>query len=149
MKYIYKDIDLSLKIGWIFIFNLFIVFSFIDVLQNNFLPEMENIVIKNINICDINSFNQEHINKSLNPFINLFNKNGSTQYFPSYFLPSNITCNHKVDILQYILYKQYNILTVHTTLINDYLKGVFDIITEYQNINDDIILSHSKITLRE
>jgi hypothetical protein len=70
-----------------------------------------------------------------NPFIEIFS---NTSYFPSYFLPAEIRVDKDLNLLEYIYFKQFNILDNNSNLFTQYVNNTellkYDlntIITEY------------------
>jgi hypothetical protein len=110
-------------------------------LQNNII--LDNVVLDNI--YD-NSFklieelinNNNNNNRNLNPFIELFNKKSNRYcYFPSYFLKSNLrSYSDDFNLLDYILYQQYHVLNVHSTLSYEYLEDISNLIHLYIVLNN-------------
>lgn len=130
-----------------FLIILLLLFFYIEMLFDDSVKE---VLSKGIDINDkyIKLGGECIEKKSLNPFINMFNKDSTCYYFPSYFLPSKI--NATVDdfnLLEYILYKQYHVLNVHSTITKEYMEGVHDIITQYVDLNERIILDYSNAIL--
>jgi signal peptidase I len=145
MNILYFNIILLL---FLIIFNLLIISDY------NVLSES---IIEELNFYENNFMKIENIkNKSLNPFIELFDINSKYRYFPSYFLQSNIiTYNNSYNSLEYMLHEQYRILysnsnlmsnymkeinNIHYTILNDYVNEVHDIVSQYQNLNDKTLL---------
>jgi len=91
-----------------------------DVLTESYLISTEN--INNIYVeSSVNSSKQIFI---FDPFIKMFDKSEKYGfYFPSYFLPSNLKAeieNQDLNLLEYIIYNQYEILAHYTQIFSEY-----------------------------
>lgn len=139
----FKIID-WLFVSWMLILTLLLILNLKDALQINVIPEY--IRLEDLNLYN-NDFKLEEKypnNKSLNPFIEMLRYNSSYSYFPSYFSQHRlITCYNDFNMLEYILYQQYHILAVHSTLMDDYVNEVRNLVTQYHDLNNRIILSYA------
>ena len=72
------------------------------------------------------------------PFIDIFS---STNYSPSYFLPSELkVVVNDFNLLEYIIYNQYTILDYQITTSMEYISGLQGILEQYQTIGDRILV---------
>lgn len=66
------------------------------------------------------------------PIIQVFDKS-NTHYFPSYFLPSNLKIeedNNKFNLLEYIIYNQYEILANYKELTEEFMVVVNNVLDD-------------------
>lgn len=130
-----------LLLSWTIVLTLVVVLIFFDV--DMLLDEpLRDTLCKDINLSDnpLNLKEKSANSNKLNPFIILFQKDSTSHYFPSYFLPSNInTASDDFNLLEYILYQQYHVLSIHSILTNEYIDSVHDIINQYKNLNERTI----------
>lgn len=112
-------------------------------LDNDFLSK--EILDKSIDICsNITQDNTVNITNNrcsfLGTFLQYFSKSPSNYlHYPSYFLPSNINpIIYDFNLLEYILYKQYTILNIHSTLSKEYIEGLSSMLEQYQTITKRI-----------
>lgn len=114
----------------------------------------EQVIHRYLDVCDneLLGLNKgsvnPHNNNNLNPFIALFNKSGTHySYLPSYFLPSKINpIIHDFNLLEYILYQQYSVLSTHSIITKEYVDGLHTILNQYNNINERLITNYKGIT---
>lgn len=125
----FKYFDI-LFIWWIFILLIILILVLL-------IPE--TLIMGDMNVCDDNFLKIEEISfrndKSLNPFIEIFSKDSSYHYYPSYFLQSNrMSYDNDFNLVDHILHHQYHLFNIHKTMTNKYMEGIHDIIVEYYNI---------------
>lgn len=112
-------------------------------LDSEILPK--EILDKSLNLCS--SIVQDKpisipSNRSfiLETFLQHFNKSSrSYPYFPSYFLPSKLNpVVRDFNLLEYILYRQYDILNTYSTLSKEYIEGLNALLNQYKTITNKI-----------
>jgi hypothetical protein len=84
-------------------------------------PSLINIE-KMDDICIESMVKNKNQNFLFDPFIKMFDKSGSFGfYYPSYFLPSNLNVEvEDLNLLEYIIYNQYEILAHYTQIFSEY-----------------------------
>lgn len=125
-------------------FILFIIYlEFISQLDNGTISK--EILDQSLNIVS-NITHDKTINISnnrcsfLGTFLQYFSKSPSNiAYYPSYFLPSNLNpTENDFNLLEYILYRQYGILDIYSTIYKEYIEGLSSFLEEYQKITTRI-----------
>lgn len=99
-----------------------------DIIYKEILDNSINIVGNITQDKTVNITNNKY--SFLGTFLQYFNKSPSScLYYPSCFLPSNLNpVVSDFNLLEYILYKQYNILDTHSILSKQCLEGLNSIV---------------------
>lgn len=135
-------IDNKYKNIKIFLFVSVFLLLFICNIELFYDNSVEKVIFSNIdtNICV--EIDKKYV-KSSNPFINMFKKDNTCSYFPSYFLSCKLDAKFNTSSLQeHILYQQYYIINKHSIITNKLFEDVLDIINEYIS-HERNILNHN------
>jgi hypothetical protein len=130
----YSFITITLLSLLLFIFILLFLNDILELIYYDSLYNMETIN-ETINVSEC-ADNISKKNSIFNPIISLFN----APYFKSCFHPNEIRVEcDSFNLLEYIIYNQYNILDNHVYITREYINELNNILMRYQSITNSIL----------